>query len=141
MTKREMTPKGNNSLYDREFEELWKLYPRKQGRSDARKAYIFARRSGVAEETVRRGVEAYVRYVEARGTDPRYVKQGGNWFFSRCWEDAEALEKAAAAPLQRSAPPRRSADYNPALDYPQKRYTRAELKKLGISFRDEDDDE
>ena len=139
MTKREMTPKGNNSLYDREFEELWKLYPRKQGRSDARSAYIFARRSGVTEETVRKGIEAYLRFIEARGTDPRYVKQGGNWFHSRCWEDAEALERAAAARPETA--PRRNGGNNRALNYKQRHYTKESLKAMGISFDIDDDDE
>ena len=142
MTKRVNTPKGNkNSVFEKEFEGLWELYPRKQGRSDARKAYISARRSGLSEETVRRGVEAYVRYIDSRDTDRRFVKQGGNWFLSRCWEDAEALEKAAEARPEQSAPPRRGTQNNRALNYKQRHYTMDSLKAMGISFDIDDDDD
>lgn len=142
MTKRVNTPKGNkNSVFEKEFEGLWELYPRKQGRSDARKAYISARRSGLSEETVRRGVEAYVRYIDSRSTDRRFVKQGGNWFLSRCWEDAEALEKAAEARPEQNAPPRRGTQNNRALNYKQRHYTMDSLKAMGISFDIDDDDD
>ncbi|MBQ5487553.1 MAG: hypothetical protein IIT70_01690 [Clostridia bacterium] len=138
MTGRAKTPRGNAPVFDEEFERLWELYPRKQGRSDARKAYISARRSGVTEETVRKGIEAYVRYIGARGIDRRFVKQGGNWFLSRCWEDREALEQSAGTQAE---PPRRGSGNNRALNYKQRHYTKESLKAMGIDFGEDDDDE
>ena len=76
-----------NAAFEAEFDALWELYPRKQGRSEALAAYIRARRSGTAGEAVRSGLEAYNRALADGGTEPRFIKQGGNWFAGRCWED------------------------------------------------------
>lgn len=73
-----------------EFETLWKLYPRKEGKSNALKDYIKARKDKkhpVSMEEVQHGIERYLAYVKANGITKRYIKQGSTWFHQRCWED------------------------------------------------------
>lgn len=73
-----------------EFDILWKLYPRKEGKSNALKDYIKARRdkkNPVTMEEVQRGIERYVKYITAQKTERRFIKQGSTWFHQRCWED------------------------------------------------------
>ena len=125
--------KEEAELFEKEFEALWAQYPRRQGRSDARRAYIRARRSGVAEETVRQGLEAYRRSIEAQGTEPRFVKQGGNWFLHRCWED-EPTAETARSPRDRGFVQRPK---NRALNYRQRQYTREDLIAMGVSLGEE----
>lgn len=118
-----------------EFEELWKLYPRKQGRSEARRAYIFARRHGETAQRVREGLEAYLRRIEREGTLPRFVKQGGNWFVYHRWADGDtpAAERRQASGGEKPV--------NRALNYSQRHYTKEYLKSCGISFDIDDDDD
>lgn len=69
------------------FEELWKLYPKKQGKDRAYKAYEKARKAGVTDKAIRQGILAYIEYIKANKVDMRYVKQGSTWFNGQCWDD------------------------------------------------------
>ncbi len=70
-----------------EFEDIWKRYPKKQGKENAQKAYLKARKDGVDKESIERGLEAYIAFLRAEKTDPKYIKHGSTWFNQRCWED------------------------------------------------------
>ena len=87
-TARQSDGRGSKSVIDQEFDNLWTLYPRKQGKANALKAYTKARK-GKPEiyQQVEAGIKAYVAYIKANGTDPRYIKQGSTWFNQRAWED------------------------------------------------------
>lgn len=74
-----------NKLYNDEFEKLWKKYPRKQGKSNALKAYIKARKSGVEYDTILNGIEKYSEYCQ--NIDSQYIKHGSTWFNQQCWND------------------------------------------------------
>lgn len=76
-----------NALARDEFEDLWKLYPKKQGKADAEKKYIKARKEGVTFEEVKRGIEAYVNYIKVKGIKPEYIKMGSSFFNQRSWQD------------------------------------------------------
>lgn len=79
--------KQNESVFKEEFEEIWKEYPRKQGKTPALKAYIKARKEGIQKDVILNGVKEYSKYVTAIKVDQRYIKQGSTWFSQRCWED------------------------------------------------------
>ena len=73
-----------------EFERLWGLYPKKQGKPNALKDYIKARKDKkqpATEEDVRAGIERYTAYIKANCIEQRFIKQGSTWFHQRCWED------------------------------------------------------
>ena len=74
-----------SSKLQQEFEELWNLYPRKEGKKKALAAYERARKRGVSMETVEDGVR---RYAEISGhREMRYIKNGSTWFSGECWND------------------------------------------------------
>ena len=77
--------KSDNNIYNDEFEKLWKKYPRKQGKSNALKAYIKARKSGVEYDTILNGIEKYSEYCQ--NIDSQYIKHGSTWFNQQCWND------------------------------------------------------
>lgn len=77
--------KANIKQLKKEFEEIWKLYPRKIGKSPALAKYIKARQDGVTFETVKSGVEKYARFV--KGKNEKYIKHGSTWFNQKGWED------------------------------------------------------
>lgn len=80
---------------DSEFENLWKLYPRKEGKSNAQRDYIKARKdkkNPVTMEMVEDGIRRYLAYIKANGVEKRFVKQGSTWFHQKCWEDEYLTE-------------------------------------------------
>lgn len=76
-----------------EFELIWTNYPRKQGKQNALKAYIKARKSGTSEESVRKGLYSYLKYIQAEKIEPRYIKQGSTWFNQQCWNDSYEITR------------------------------------------------
>lgn len=90
LTNNKMIIKNNNQLaseFESEFDELWKLYPKKQGKANARKAYIKARKNGTEKAAIEAGLTNYNHYVEVNRIDPRFIKQGSTWFTQECWND------------------------------------------------------
>lgn len=81
---------------EREFDVLWDLYPKKQGRKDALAAYIRARKAGTAYEDVARGIEMYKGYITAKKIEDRFVKQGSTFFRQAAWENEWNLEPETA---------------------------------------------
>lgn len=79
--------RSNESAFDSEFESLWKLYPRKQGKVKAKQAYVKARKNGTTEQEVRQGIEAYVNQIKREKTEQRYIKHGSTYFTQNAWLD------------------------------------------------------
>lgn len=76
----------NNNILT-EFEELWKLYPRKIGKPKALKAYKKARKAGTSYETIEAGIKAYNKQIERLKTENKFIKHGSTWFMNECWND------------------------------------------------------
>jgi hypothetical protein len=72
-----------------QFESLWKLYPRKQGdKKKAKASYIKAIKSGeTTYETVKNGIEMYIKYNEYHNVQEDYIKHGSTWFNQSCWDN------------------------------------------------------
>lgn len=79
--------KPAESDYIAEFEELWRQYPRKQGKAKALEAYKRARKAGVDKTTVLDGITRYNAQITANKTNIKYVMQGSTWFNGKRWED------------------------------------------------------
>lgn len=79
--------------YDSEFEQIWLHYPRKQGKKDALKHYIKARKKGTTKEQVLEGLENYNQYIQIEKIEPRYIKQGSTWFNQECWKDDYSIKR------------------------------------------------
>lgn len=77
-----------------EFETLWKLYPRKKGKKNAKQTYINARKKGkVTYETVENGLKQYIEYIKFHDTEDQYIKHGATWFNQECWNDEYTFNK------------------------------------------------
>jgi len=72
---------------DIEFENLWELYPRKEGKAKAKEAYAKAIRSGTTNEQIESGISDYVSHIKRNHIERRYIKQGSTWFEGQCWND------------------------------------------------------
>jgi DNA-binding transcriptional regulator GbsR (MarR family) len=88
----------NNNIIA-EFETLWKMYPRKQGKTKALKAYQKARKEGISFETIEQGIKAYCEYIKKSKTKTEYIKHGSTWFNGYCWND-EYTDKPKQEPTR-----------------------------------------
>lgn len=73
-----------------EFEELWKMYPRKEGKKAALAAYIKARTrkdKPVQKVDVYMGIVNYNAAIKAAGTPVQYIMQGSTFFRGERWTD------------------------------------------------------
>lgn len=83
---------------DAEFEELWAMYPKKQGKAPAKSSYKRDRCKGASFDEVKQGIERYIAYIEATGTEPQYIKMGSTFFNQRAWADEWTIPEARAKP-------------------------------------------
>lgn len=90
--------------YEDEFEFLWNMYPRKEGKTRAYKAYVKARRGGTAYEDIESGIIAYIAQIKAEKIERAYVKHGGTWFYNECWNDEYNTEPVRAKGQLQSKP-------------------------------------
>ena len=88
--------KSNNNistkLLENQFNDLWNIYPRKERKNDAFKAYSKAINKGVEHTTIQNGLQSYIEYVKANQTETKYIKQGGTWFSQECWNDEYKID-------------------------------------------------
>lgn len=69
---------------EQEFEEVWKIYPRKEDKKKAFSAYKTARKKASFDE-IKKGVETYSNHIRVSNTDKRYIKLGATYFNGECW--------------------------------------------------------
>ena len=74
------------SLVER-FESLWKMYPRKQGKNNAYKAYEKAVKAGTKDSDIKQGIEQYCAFIKREHIELKYIKHGSTWFNGQCWRD------------------------------------------------------
>lgn len=74
------------NVFEQEFEEIWKIYPNKQGKKNALTKYIKARKSGTTYEEVVEGLKKYLIYCY-QNKDWYKPKNGETWFNKQSWND------------------------------------------------------
>lgn len=77
---------GGRSRRDR-FEELWKIYPKKTGKTNAFADYERAVKDGVTDEEIRDGINRYCEYIRTGQLTDRYILNGSTYFHQRRWQD------------------------------------------------------
>ena len=93
---------GNKKALHEDFDKLWKLYPRKERKNDAFKAYVKAIKSGVSNKTICDGIVNYKKHIIANKIEPRLIKQGGTWFNQECWNDEYVIPQQNNTAKQQS---------------------------------------
>lgn len=83
----EVEQTASNKTIEVEFEELWKLYPRKVGKAKALTYYKKARKKDTTFEEVKQGILNYCAEIKKKKTELRYVKHGSTWFNNQGWKD------------------------------------------------------
>lgn len=78
---------SNNNQLEEDFEKLWKLYPRKEGKKKAFEAYKRAIKNGTTNKEIQTGIVNYLNQIRVQRTNKQYIKQGSTWFNGECWND------------------------------------------------------
>lgn len=89
--------KASLKEFENDFEEVWKAYPKKQGKEAAKKAYIKARKAGTSNLEIIKGLTQYKLFIQANNTADKYIKHGSTWFNQKCWEDDYSINEKPAA--------------------------------------------
>ena len=71
-----------------DFEELWKLYPKKLGKDKALKKYKeYLKKDSDLFDKVKAGIEKYIEYIKNNNIESQYIKYGSTFFNNKGWED------------------------------------------------------
>ena len=70
-----------------DFNKLWLLYPRKEGRKTALAAYKRAIKKGATNKLIQNGIVQYSKHIEVKNTDKQYIKTGATFFSQEAWND------------------------------------------------------
>jgi hypothetical protein len=92
-----------SSQLEDEFEQLWKQYPRKDGKKDAKLAYFKARKDKTTYEEVENGIKRFISSLKNRGTGKEFIPMGSTWFNQNRWTDEctiTAIHTKAKTPLE-----------------------------------------
>jgi hypothetical protein len=80
------TPQRGRVSAQDEFEDWWKVYPKRTGKAEAQRKYAIARRTADAMTLM----VAATRYAELRaGADPQYTARPAVWLHQGRWEDED----------------------------------------------------
>lgn len=98
-TEIETTTKNPSPPKAEEFEKFWSLYPRKEGKGDARKAFTTARKT-TSIDTILDGLHRYKLATVL--TERQFVKMPGPWLRSERWTDEQVaiVTPSATAPTE-----------------------------------------
>ena len=93
-TNQSNTNKSNTKgIYESEFEYLWNMYPKKQGKDKAYKSYEKARLKGTTCEEVEQGILAYKEHIRRNRIEPQYIKMGSTYFSQKAWQDVYEVKE------------------------------------------------
>lgn len=85
--KTKKVKEGQRKEYTSDFENLWTLYPRKDGsKAKAFQSYQTAIESGVDHGRIESGVIAHAESVCREATEQRFIKHLTTWLNQCCWE-------------------------------------------------------
>ena len=98
-------PPASSESVSQEFEDLWSLYPRKEGKKAAFASYQRAIKKGVHFDDVRAGILNYLDYIKAKKIEPQFIKQGSTWFNGECWNDEYDYSAPESSPAQQNNNP------------------------------------
>lgn len=104
---------------DRRFEKFWSVYPRHEGKQDAKKAFDKLKVDDALLETM---VNAILKQKQSeQWSEPRYIPHPSTWLNGHRWEDEPTRAVGSKPKLLRSQ------------DYHQRQYNGSDMEKtLGV---------
>lgn len=69
------------------FDQLWSLYPRKEGKKEAFEAFKRATKKGTTVEQIENGIKSYCEHIRKNNIEKQFIKQGSTYFRQEAWND------------------------------------------------------
>lgn len=79
--------KNKKKIYNHQFEDFWKLYPRKMGKQDALKTFTSLLQQGESFETIMSCTENYIKELQSNRTEEKYIKHATTFLRSNRYLD------------------------------------------------------
>lgn len=80
-----------------DFDDFYKTYPLHKGRDTAVKAYKSAIKRGISHERIVTGARAYAAFVDAEGTEQKFIAHPASWLNGGRWDDDYSAAKKRSA--------------------------------------------
>lgn len=80
------------AILDKKFEEFWKVFPRRDGKKDAKKAFDSMTIDISEIDKVIEGAKKYAFQCTQRQTEERFMKTPGPWIRAEKWDDESLNE-------------------------------------------------
>lgn len=112
--------KEKAATLDRDFDKFWAVYPRKEGKQDAKRAFLKIKPDDSLLETMLTAIQRQKQ--SDQWSEPRYIPHPATWLNGRRWEDE--VQKAQIKPVGKIVS---------ANTYSQRDYEEEDLEqKLGV---------
>ena len=100
-------------IYESEFEQLWSMYPKKQGKKAALRHYKTWRKRSKDNtfEVMKEKLEHYLKFLKIKQTPLEYTLNGSTWFNGR-YDDELDMTPAKPRFNQQAKPVRRATNWD-----------------------------
>ena len=91
-TKKEQRTNVESEVdFEKEFQELWSLYPKKRAMQECFMSYAYHRKDTTFEE-IKHGLLNYLEHIKTEQPEHRFIKTSLTWFNKKAWSDVYVLE-------------------------------------------------
>lgn len=101
--------KSREEVWQSEFDEWYKDYPRKTGKGAARKAFLKARKGGVELDTLKEGLDRSKRSWAVENRPKDKMPYPATWLNAESWDDEEITVEDIRS--QQALPPQQKKDF------------------------------
>lgn len=100
-------------IYESEFEQLWSMYPKKQGKKAALRHYKTWRKRSKDNtfEAMKEKLERYLKFLKIKQTPLEYILNGSTWFNGR-FDDELDMTPVKPRYNQQAKPVRRATNWD-----------------------------
>lgn len=103
-TAEQAEPVRSISAKTADFERLWALYPRKEGKKEAFAAFQRSVKKGTTVEIMENGINSYIKHIKDCSIERQYIKKGSTYFQQEAWNDV--YDDKRSNPVEASYNPR-----------------------------------
>ena len=123
-------------IYESEFEQLWSMYPKKQGKKAALRHYKTWRKRSKDNtfEVMKEKLEHYLKFLKIKQTPLEYTLNGSTWFNGR-YDDELDMTPAKPRFNQQAKPVRRATNWDKIQQQQSQRVPKLTKEERDAIFR------
>lgn len=124
-------------IYESEFEQLWSMYPKKQGKKAALRHYKTWRKRSKDNtfEVMKEKLEHYLKFLKIKQTPLEYTLNGSTWFNGR-YDDELDMTPAKPRFNQQAKPARRATNWDKIQQQQSQRVPKLTKEERDAIFRE-----